>query len=142
MARRKSDPARKRPKRAAKARVAPIRRKKAKKTYNQDRYIIPALRKIWRWYPPRREVKEEALKENGLYVCANCKGEFESIQVDHIDPIGTCKREDGKTDYNRFIDRLLCSKENLACLCEGCHRQKTKEESNVRRAKKNSSKTS
>lgn len=142
MARRKSDPARKRPKRSAKARVAPIRRKRTKKVYNQDRYIIPALRKIWRWYPPRREVKEEALQENGLYICASCKQEFENIQVDHIDPIGTCKREDGKTDYNMFIDRLLCAKENLACLCASCHKQKTKKENHARKLKKNSTKAS
>lgn len=141
MARRKSDSARKQPKRKAKARVAPKRRKRVKKAYNQDRYIFPAIRRVWRFYPPRREIKEEALQDNGKYLCATCKLEVEEVQIDHIDPIGTCKREDGRTDYNMFIERLLCPKENLNAVCIPCHKRKTKRESDERKAKRDSNKT-
>lgn len=129
MAKRKSDPRRRRPKRRG-----ATRKKKArvKKPYQQDRYIIPALRKIWRWYPPRSLALKLSLQENGLYKCARCLENHEKVQVDHIDPIGTCKRPDGRTDYNRFIDRLLCPIENLQCLCSDCHKGKTKRENSAR----------
>jgi len=63
---------------------------------------------------------------------------FEDVQVDHIDPIGTCKREDGRTDYNKYVDRLLCDKTNLGVACKECHSEKTKRENLERKAKKSS----
>lgn len=140
MAKRKSDPKRKRPKRPGrKTKIAKrTKRTKKAKTYNQDRYIIPALRKIWRWYPTRTKVKNRSLQDNGLYKCELCFSEVDHIQIDHIDPIGTCKRENGKTDYNMFIDRLLCAEENLQAICSNCHKQKTKKENHARRTKTNS----
>lgn len=133
---RKSDPKRRRAKRTGAPRAST--RKKTKrarkpKVYNQDRYIIPALRRIWRYYPLRRQTLEAAFsKETGLYQCANCLLEHEKVQVDHIDPIGTCKRPDGRTDYNMYVDRLLTTKENLQCLCVDCHKTKTKSENKER----------
>ena len=117
------------------------RKVRAKKAYNQDRYIIPALRKIWRFYPYRREVLEEAKDGRGFHKCYVCGNKFKDVQVDHIDPVGTCKREDGRTDYNKFIDRLLCPKENLGVICKTCHSIKTKQESSERREARAKSKS-
>lgn len=136
MAKRKSDPKRRRPRRPGRKTKVTKRGKKAK-SYNQDRYIIPALRKIWRWYPIRAKVKNRALQDNGLYKCELCSAEVDHIQIDHITPIGTCKRDNGKTDYNLFIDRLLCAEENLQAICATCHKQKTKKENHARRNKTN-----
>lgn len=138
MARRKTNPARQRPKRRKPVKKAKVRRAKKKKVYNQDRYIIPALRKIWRYYPVRREVLAEASDGRGFWKCYICHGMFEDVQVDHITPIGTCKREDGRTDYNKFIDSLLCQKTNLGVACKSCHSEKTKRENLERKVKKSS----
>lgn len=138
MARRKTDPERQRPKRkkpAAKKKVK-ARRGRKKKVYNQDRYIIPALRKIWRYYPVRREVLNEASDGRGFYKCYICQKLEQEVQVDHIVPIGTCKRENGKTDYNLYIDKLLCDKNNLGACCKPCHTEKTKRENSERKTKK------
>lgn len=133
MAKRKGDKARKLPKRRGRVSAASKRTRSRKpKVYNQDRYIIPALRKIWRYYPIRRQVLSEANE-----TCAICKTRTAELQVDHIIPIGTCKREDGRTDYNKFIDSLLCQKPNLQAVCKPCHSEKTKRENNERRSKAN-----
>lgn len=133
---RKSDPKRRRTKRAGAPRTntrKKTKRAKKPKVYNQDRYIFPALRRVWRYYPLRRKTLEEAFNpETGLYLCALCKREVEDVQVDHIQAIGTCKRPDGRTDYNMFVDRLLTTKDNLQCLCVPCHKQKTKIENKER----------
>lgn len=56
------------------------------------------------------------------YLCTECKGIYEKIQVDHIDEVG-----EFTGDWNKYIDRLFCDISNLQPLCEICHKAKTKE---------------
>ena len=57
-----------------------------------------------------------------------CKEEFTSkdVEVDHINPVVSI--QDGFIDWNEFIKRLYCGKENLQVLCKPCHKIKTKNE--------------
>jgi 5-methylcytosine-specific restriction endonuclease McrA len=117
-----------------------VKRVKKKKEWRLERYLIPALRRIWRYYPIRRSVKSSCILPNGMIACNMCKLQFreENIQVDHIIPVGSLpKLESGKIDWNTYIERLLCVPENLQCLCESCHKDKTQRENQERkRAKK------
>lgn len=113
-----------------------VKRVKKKKEWRLERYLIPALRRIWRYYPVRREFKQEGILDNGYIACQSCGLQFreENIQIDHIVPVGSLpKLEDGSTDWNTYILRLLCKKENLQRLCETCHHNKTQKENKERR---------
>jgi hypothetical protein len=61
------------------------------------------------------------------YHCEVCLNWVSStkIAIDHKIPvIGS----DGFVDWNTFVDRLYCSKENLQRICEDCHQKKTNQE--------------
>jgi len=96
------------------------------------------LRKVSIRWPARSQVLkaakstvQEGFFKNGnpkmraKYLCSGCKSKFGSkeVQVDHIDPVGEC------ADWNVYIDRLFCAKENLQILCKTCHKEKTRNES-------------
>jgi 5-methylcytosine-specific restriction endonuclease McrA len=105
-------------------------------------FIVSALRTGARRWPPKYITLLDActgqkvnIKSGRLakhYTCAHCKEEYPSkdVEVDHISPVVDV--ETGFIDWNTFIDRLFCPKENLQVLCKVCHRQKTKEERGVR----------
>lgn len=113
-------------------------------------FITSTLRGGFRKYPPKYEVLKEALWGKKLnsktgrqcihYTCNECKKEYpaKEVNVDHVQPV-VCPKE-GFIDWNTFIDRLFCTRENLQVLCSKCHTKKTKEEREVRndttRAKK------
>jgi hypothetical protein len=42
--------------------------------------------------------------------------------------------EDGFTTWDDVINRMFCEKENLQVLCHECHKAKTQEEKESRRA--------
>ena len=46
--------------------------------------------------------------------------------MDHINPV-VCPKE-GFVDWDVFIKRLFCEKDNLQVLCSGCHDKKTLKE--------------
>jgi hypothetical protein len=54
--------------------------------------------------------------------------------VDHVLPV--VDPIEGFKDWDTFIKRLFCSKENLQVLCSACHTKKTKEEREVRSGSK------
>lgn len=101
-------------------------------------FIISGLRAASRRYPLKWEVLHDASvgkkinkKTNRLsnhYKCNACKGVFPSaeVQVDHQIPV--IDPTVGFVDWNTYIDRLFCVKENLQCLCTGCHSEKTAQE--------------
>jgi hypothetical protein len=101
-------------------------------------FIISALRGAFRKYPAKYECLKEASvgkKVNGAtgrvaehYKCAECKKDFPAsgVQVDHILPC--VDPEVGFVDWNTFIQRLFCSKENLQVLCKADHLEKSKKE--------------
>lgn len=105
-------------------------------------FIVSVLRTGARRWPPKYEVLQEACIGQKLntssgrmakhYICAACKNEFTSkdVEVDHISPVVSVG--DGFIDWNTFIERLYCPKENLQVLCKACHKKKTKEERKLR----------
>lgn len=109
-------------------------------------FIVGVLRAGARRWPNKHETLRDAYvgkKENKKtgrkamhYRCNSCKGEFPSsdVNVDHIIPV--VDPLVGFIDWNTYIDRLFCSKENLQVLCSECHNKKTNEERNAK-SKKN-----
>lgn len=99
-------------------------------------FITSALRQASRRWPPKYLALKDAYTSTKInrksgrkarhFACACCKGSFpaKEVQVDHIEPIGK------DLDWNTFIERLFCEKENLQVLCKPCHKEKTKRENN------------
>lgn len=101
-------------------------------------FITSVLRAGARRWPPKFETLSDAcigqkinIKTGRVakhYSCNICKCEFTSkdIEVDHISPV--VDPSTGFIDWNTFIDRLYCSKENLQAICLICHKKKSKDE--------------
>lgn len=138
-----------RKKRISKATVKKSTKSTTSKEWTEGRFrafITSTLRGGFRKYPPKYEVLKAALWGKKLnsktgrqcvhYTCASCKGEYpaKEVNVDHIDPV-VCPKE-GFIDWDTFIGRLFCPKENLQVLCSKCHTKKTKEERETRNGSK------
>jgi len=127
--------------------------KKKKKKWNENATIRGALRRAFARSPAVQETKKAVRKEFPLkkkdgtpakrpavrYLCAECGKWFKGtdVAVDHINPVIL----DGFDDWNTFVDRLFCNKDNLQVLCNyklkdiakhnnevSCHLKKTREE--------------
>ncbi len=113
----------------------------ATKTWTEGRlktFITSVLRKGYTRYPPKYETLKEASvgkktnKSTGRlaehYKCAKCKKAYpnKEVAVDHIEPV-VCS-EQGFIDWDVFIKRLYCNKDNLQVLCKTCHDKKTQKE--------------
>lgn len=106
-------------------------------------FIISQLRNSFKKFGVKYEVLKEAMTEKKVnpatgriaqhYRCACCQEEFvqNSVQVDHKEAVVS---SEGFVDWNTYIDRLFCSKDNLQVLCLGCHRIKTNNENKDRRS--------
>ena len=111
--------------------------------------IISALRKLTYSWEPRKEVLEAAKKAPATFECNDCgvwiyKGTSErnieyikednpdqevimgKVCVDHIDPV--IDPDKGFENWDKYINRMFCEKENLQVLCAKCHDEKTKKE--------------
>jgi|TARA_R110002153_G_scaffold87801_4_gene216767 ribosomal protein L44E len=121
----------------------------AQKPWTEGRlksFITSVLRGGYRRYPPKYETLKESFvgkkvnKATGRqamhYKCAKCKKDYpaKSVNVDHIKPV-VCPKE-GFKDWDTFVKRLYCSKENLQVLCSKCHDKKTATERKARDKKK------
>lgn len=100
-------------------------------------FVVSVLRSGTRKYPPKYETLNEAKTEKKTniktgrlaqhYQCKACQGEFSAkdVQVDHIqdvvDPLV------GFIDWDTYIKRMYCGKDNLQVLCVPCHSLKTQE---------------
>ena len=106
-------------------------------------FVIAVLRSGTRRYPPKYETLKDAYvgqrlnektnREGKHYLCALCEGEFpaKDIQIDHkIAVIGP----EGFTNWDDYINRLFCSKDNLQAVCTGCHKIKSYNEGQERKA--------
>ena len=101
-------------------------------------FITSILRGGYRRYPPKYETLKEASVGKKInkatkrlaehYKCASCGKEYpaKEVNVDHIAPV-VCPK-DGFIDWDVFIKRLFCSKDNLQVLCSTCHTKKTEME--------------
>lgn len=106
------------------------------------RYIIRALRKLFIYWPARKEVRKKALfgydwpSGEEVYSCKKCDRLFKrkETHVDHVTPVVDPK--EGIVSWDSYIDRLFSPVDNLVVLCKGCHSAKTKEENKTRRETK------
>lgn len=101
-------------------------------------FITSVLRSGARRWPPKYETLNDACigqkineKTGRLakhYECNICKQEFTSkdIEIDHIIPI--VDPAFGFINWDDFIQKLYCSKQNLQAICKSCHKIKTKKE--------------
>jgi len=106
-------------------------------------WIISLLRRGTMRYPPRNDALREAKTEKKInkktgrmaqhYKCAGCKKDFPASQicVDHIEPVVSPK--EGFINWDVYIERMFCPKENLQTLCSKCHDVKTKGEKELKR---------
>lgn len=115
---------------------------KKKPPYNKNAAIRSAIRRTFSRSPVVREVMMEhrreipkfnkdgtrAKKDAVQYQCNVCNQWVGSsyIAVDHIEPV--IEVEGGFQDWNTFVDRLFCDKDNLQCICDECHQKKTNKE--------------
>ena len=54
------------------------------------------------------------------YICQECKGEFDSkdVQVHHVIPVGTLTCFE---DLPKFVENLFCNSDKLKLVCTKCH---------------------
>jgi hypothetical protein len=65
------------------------------------------------------------------HLCNICKDwKPGKVQVDHIIPVVDTKV--GFVDWNTYIRRVFCGKENLQVVCHDCHQAKTNLERDIR----------
>src|SRR6266850_2975995 len=93
-------------------------------------------RSFFRWYQ-RSEAVKMARVDRGLYRCANCLKivRNKEFAVDHINPVVDTKL--GFQNWDVYINRLFCVKENLQILCKPCHQIKC----NVEKAERKTNNT-
>ena len=103
------------------------------KTFNKFSFIRAGLRRLWL----RSELRSNAIKEARYEVegkrhkfeveCYNCglAMRMGEVKVDHIEPCGPLTKWEHLTP---FVKRLYCDTDNLQCLCNDCHKIKTKKE--------------
>ncbi len=108
------------------------------KAPNLETFIKSKLRQASLRWPPRSEALKRARRQRGKYECAYCLNLFsaERIHLDHIEPVvplaGAPLRENGKIDFNIWIERLFCTPEQFQALCTECHNAKTAREDSMR----------
>lgn len=101
-------------------------------------FIRSLIRSGFRRYPAKYEVLKAALWGKKLnpktgrqcihYTCASCNKEYpaKEVNVDHIEPV-VCP-VNGFENWDVYIKRMFCPKENLQVLCSTCHTAKTDDE--------------
>lgn len=109
-------------------------------------FITGVLRSGFRKFPAKYETLKAASVGKKLnpktkrmsehYLCASCNKEFpgKEVNVDHVSPV-VCPVE-GFINWDVYIKRMFCGKENLQVLCEKCHDLKSADERKVRNGNK------
>ncbi len=87
-----------------------------------NRYLVSALRRIWRWSPERKKIKDEAR------LCVHCSKRLtrDRVKVDHIIPVGSVPK--AFEGWDGYLTRLFCPSTGLQPLCQACHQVKTNSE--------------
>ena len=107
-------------------------------------FIRSALRQKSRWWKPvtqcklnaKRPYKGSNKRQKFEYQCNKCKKWFpdKQINVDHVLPAGELNKAD---DLPGFVERLFVEVEGLQTLCLNCHNEKTKQEKQQLKIKRN-----
>jgi 5-methylcytosine-specific restriction endonuclease McrA len=125
---------------------------KKNKKWMLNSLLSSAIRKVWKNCPLKKlaldlacvDIKQPVKQR--MYVCNICKNTFRvfDVEIDHLVAAPAKENLDEKIkrlflnfstiDESTPIEALV--KENLQCLCNACHRNKTKEENKLRRSKK------
>ena len=102
------------------------------KPVNRNTFVKFALRRASLRWPPRSEALKRARVERGRYACAMCGGLFASneVHIDHIIPVVDV--QDGFTNWDNYINRLLPEVEGFQILCHRDHEIKTSLEDAMR----------
>ena len=106
--------------------------------------IRNSLRQASRYWAPGDACKKEAKrpykglnkKQKFEYLCNHCKKGFpeKEVQKDHVLPAGSLNKA---SDFESYIERLFCEKENYQILCSTCHTAKSlKDNQAIKDAKK------
>ncbi len=100
-----------------------------KKVWSPNRYFVSALRRIWRWNPDRKKVKDETK------ACIQCAKRLrrDQVKVDHIIPVGSAPK--GFEGWDAYLSKMFCPLSNLQGLCKSCHQIKTNKERLERKKK-------
>jgi len=109
-------------------------------------FIRNQLRGATRKWAPTSETKKEANRGRGKYKCAACKQtvgptikvgrkRVNNVFVDHINPI--VDPAVGFVDWDTFINRMFCEKDNLQLLCGDCHDKKSLKERQIAKERNN-----
>lgn len=110
-------------------------------TYNRQVTIYNALRQAFRSNPVKKQCLREAISpiEQGprggaFCICAKCGLAFsmKDVQVDHINPVIPLNKTIQTMTWDRIIDNLFCSIDNLQVLCRPCHEFKCNDERTYR----------
>ena len=106
-------------------------------------FITGVLRSGFRKFPAKYETLKAAsvgkkvnVKTNRIaehFKCEVCKKDYpaKEVNVDHILAV-VCPVE-GFVNWDVYIKRMFCGKENLQVLCKTCHDLKSAEERKVRK---------
>lgn len=102
-----------------------------RRTFSRSPVVRQVLQKVRREVPRYCKDGTRAKKDSVQYQCQTCKEYVGStkVAVDHIEPV---IEETGFVDWNTFVTRLFCGPENLAPICETCHKDKTNRERRAR----------
>ena len=107
-------------------------------------FIVSVLRSGTRRWPPKFLTLNEAKTEKKInvktgrlaqhYLCAGCDNYFpaKDINVDHIIPV---VGPEGFVNWDTYIERMYCDKENFQILCTNCHTEKSMGERQSRKQK-------
>lgn len=105
-------------------------------------FITGVLRSGFRKFPAKYETLKSAsvgkkvnVKTNRIaehYKCAECKKDYpaKDVNCDHTNPVIDPKV--GFVDWDTYIRRMFCGKDNLQVLCTKCHDEKTANERIIR----------
>lgn len=96
--------------------------------------VIPALRRVSRWWPAKQEAMKKQKVSPGKYKCQGCGEIFgqKEISLDHINPVVDPRK--GFLTWDDYIARMLCDSNGFQVLCNvGCHSSKTQIENEIRK---------
>lgn len=114
-------------------------------------FIKNNLRSATRKWAPIQDCKKRAHVSRGLYKCESCGEEvpptifdedkrkrMKNIFVDHLVPI--IDPHVGFTTWDDCIERMFCDPENLQLICKACHTVKSREEIEIAKKRRATSK--
>lgn len=117
---------------------------KKERKFNKKSWIISALRRTTRKYPPANKARNRTKEvyyiksKNGKdlkrvkFTCELCgKKDLKQTEM-NLDHISPCVPVTGWDDWNGFIERFYCDEEQFQHICISCHEDKSKIEQEQR----------